>query len=101
VHNNNISTVVLYSLNTGTNIRTQSVNFPLDGIVKVGDNWVAICTTEEEGNSSVKVQNLFGDSENSVEQVPIERWFRVWNDCMPILTMDHREETEKQEIARI
>lgn len=47
VHNQKTSTVVLYSLNTATNLKTEKIDFPIDNVFKVGENWVAICTSEE------------------------------------------------------
>jgi len=47
------------------------------------------------------VQPLFGEGDNKVEKVSIERWYRIWNDFMPVMTVDHREETEKAKIANL
>ena len=45
VHNQTTSTAVLFSLNQQTNARVEKIPFPIDNILKVGDNWMAICTT--------------------------------------------------------
>jgi hypothetical protein len=66
IHNGKTTTVLLYSISTAKKDKEQSVDFPIDGFVKLGDNWVVICTTEEEANSSIKVQGVFRDGDNKV-----------------------------------
>ena len=98
VHNGKTSTVLLYSLATGNTVREEKVDFPVDNLVRLGDYWVAICTSEEEGDSHLKVQACFGEGQNSVIQTPIERWIRYWNDFVPIITLSHTvEQTELRE----
>lgn len=67
VHNSKTSSILLYSLINGTIVKQEKVDFPIDNVLKVTDNWIAMCTTEDEGNSSVKIQGCFGEKENKTQ----------------------------------
>lgn len=64
VHGGKTSTVLLYSLTNGQIMKQEKVDFPIDNLVRLSDFWISICTTEEEGNSTIKAQACFGDSNN-------------------------------------
>lgn len=51
----------------------------MDGFVKLKENWIAICTSEDEDDSSFKAQEIFAEGESKIAAVPLNRWFREWN----------------------
>lgn len=95
VHGAKTSTVVLYSLVTAKVIKQEKFDFPIDNLVKLADSWVGICTTDEEGNSTLKVQGCFGNEKNLMVETELHRWIRYWNDFIPILTLSHEADHEK------
>lgn len=46
MHGGKTSTILLYSLTNGQVQRQEKIDFPVDNLVKLADNWIAMCTTE-------------------------------------------------------
>lgn len=59
LHNEKTSTVVLYNLSSGTNVRKTVLEFPFDEVFKSNDSWIAIATMGEDEESNIKVQPVF------------------------------------------
>lgn len=93
------TTVVLFSLESGTNLKVSKIPFPVDNVFKLNDAWVGIATVGDDDESNVKVQVVFSGDENpKIYQEELPRALRVWNDYFPILTVsyEHKETEEKQ-----
>jgi hypothetical protein len=76
----------------------------MDGFLKLKENWIVICTVEEEDDSSLQVQGVFLEGEvkeNRIESVHLNRWLREWNEYIPIVTVSNEEELEKKRICGI
>lgn len=80
--------MLLYELSTGQICRSEKVDFSVDGFIKMPGFWIAMCTPELEGKSSVQVQTCFGLGSNKSVEMPINPWIRNWNEFLPIVTLD-------------
>lgn len=99
-HGSKTSSVLLYSLVSGQVLKTEKVDFQIDNFVRQGDGWVAICTTEDEGNSALRIQPCFQEGESSIVECEINRWIRYWNEYIPIITIAHHATIEAKDKDR-
>lgn len=60
-HGEKTSTIILFNLSTGTNLKVTSFPFPIDMVLKVSDNWIGIATVGDDEESNLKVKACFRD----------------------------------------
>lgn len=105
LHNEKTSSVVLFNLTSGANVRVTSLTFPFDSIFRASESWVAIATVGDDEESNVKVEPVFSDEKTQPIKRDLGRGLRIWNDFMPIMTVSYEhpetEEKQRQIITRV